>query len=105
MRTFNDHFFLTGRLVVTALFVALPGVGALAASCQTDQLAPFGLKPPGPDHCPDTPNCIVNFKGYEWWTSFQYVGSHYYNSYYYNGGLKTSFAPEHVFTSSRWPAP
>jgi hypothetical protein len=97
MRTFNDHFFLMGRLVVTALFVALPGVGALAASCQTDQLAPFGLKPPGPDHCPDTPNCIVNFKGHEWWTSFQYVGSHYYNSYYYNGGLKTPFAQEHVF--------
>jgi hypothetical protein len=66
------------------------------APCPTNQLAPLGIEPAGVSpHCPT--GCLVDFKGYKWWTAFQYVGANYNNSYYYNGGLKTIFAPEHVF--------
>ena len=35
----------------------------------------------------------MTFKNYKWWTAFTYNPS---GGYYYNGGLGTTFAPEHV---------
>jgi hypothetical protein len=69
-----------------------------AASCPTSDLAPLGLAPV-PAQC-DTAQCLVNFKGYQWWTSFQYYGDGSYfpgGGYFYNGGLQTIFAPKNVF--------
>jgi hypothetical protein len=81
--------------------------------CPTKELAPFGIAPTGArpggppavnPHCigPDkTQNgCLVTFKGYKWWTAFNYTGEYYNDQYYYNGGLGTSFAPEHTFVDS-----
>jgi hypothetical protein len=50
---------------------------------QQGGLAPF------PEHCPANSNCLVTFKGYQWWTSYQVP--------FFNGGLKSPFAPEHAF--------
>jgi hypothetical protein len=57
--------------------------------CPTSILAPFGLAPDS--HCDGT-GCLVNFNNYKWWTAFAYNG----REGYYNGGLGTTFAPEHV---------
>lgn len=45
-------------------------------------LAPF------PNQC-DPTTCLVSFKGYQWWTSYQVP--------FFNGGLHTPFAPKHAF--------
>jgi hypothetical protein len=56
--------------------------------CPTSVLTkPQGGLAPVPTHC-TTPNCLVTFKGYQWWTSYQFP--------FYNGGLKSIFAPEHA---------
>jgi len=55
--------------------------------CPTSRLAPSGLAPV-PAHCTIS-HCLVAFKDYQWWTSYQYP--------FYNGGLKSIFAPEHTF--------
>jgi hypothetical protein len=49
----------------------------------------------------------VDFKGYRWWTSFQYYGPRDtpqtpnpvfpWGGFFYNGGLRTAFAPKHAF--------
>ena len=57
--------------------------------CPTSTLAPYGLAPDS--HCDGT-GCLVNFNNYRWWTAFTYK----LNEGYYNGGLGTIFAPEHV---------
>src|SRR5271165_2487028 len=61
--------------------------------CPTTKLAPAGLNPKANiDHCATTPGtnkyCLVSFKGYQWWTAYQFP--------FFNGGLHTPFAPEHV---------
>jgi len=61
---------------------------ALAQSCPTERLAPFGLAPDS--HCNGN-GCLVSFKNYEWWTAFTFNRS----EGFYNGGLGTIFAPEH----------
>jgi hypothetical protein len=48
---------------------------------QGGSLAPFSAQ------CA-TPNCLVNFKGYRWWTSYEVP--------FFNGGLHTPFAPNHT---------
>ncbi len=62
-------------------------------------LAPLGLAPV-PAQC-DTAQCLVSFKGYKWWTSFQYYGAaggFFPNGgYFYNGGLRTAFAPKNAY--------
>ena len=81
--------------------------------CPTSQLAPFGIAPTGArpgaqpaenPHCinPDGSQngCLVTLKGYKWWTAYNYTGAYYNDQYYYNGGLGTSFAPEHAFVDS-----
>lgn len=82
--------------------VTSSGNGAPAvASCPTSELAPLGLAPV-PSQC-DTAQCLVNFKGYQWWTSFQYYGDGSYfpgGGYFYNGGLQTIFAPTNVFVDN-----
>jgi hypothetical protein len=40
----------------------------------------------------------VNFNNYQWWTAFTYDPRY---GYYYNGGLGTTFAPEHVFVDGQ----
>ena len=57
--------------------------------CPTSTLAPYGLAPDS--HCDGT-GCLVNFNNYQWWTAFTFNPS----EGYYNGGLGTIFAPEHV---------
>ena len=53
-----------------------------------------GLAPPIVQaHC-TTANCLVSFKGYQWWTSYQYDPAH---GFFYNGDLRSCFAPEHAF--------
>jgi hypothetical protein len=60
------------------------------APCPDKVLAPYGLAPDS--HC--APNgCLVEFKNHKWWTAFTYNPP---GGYYYNGGLGTTFAPEHV---------
>jgi hypothetical protein len=57
--------------------------------CPTSTLAPSGLNPGGNiNHCPNAPNCLVSFAGYQWWTAYQFP--------FFNGGLQTPFAPEHA---------
>ena len=91
-----------GQPSVPATEVQVPGVAttpsaeatASAAagdpSCPLNELAPFGLAPK-PDKC-DTPECLINFKGYRWWTSYHFNS----RSGFYNGGLRTVFAPKNV---------
>ena len=62
--------------------------------CPTNVLAPFGLAPDS--HCAGT-GCVVKFNNYRWWTAFTFNR----NEGYYNGGLGTIFAPEHVFVDGR----
>jgi hypothetical protein len=62
--------------------------------CPTSTLAPYGLAPDS--HC-DRTGCVVNFNNYEWWTAFTFNR----NEGYYNGGLGTIFAPEHVFVDGK----
>ena len=57
--------------------------------CPTSKLTqPQGGLAPFPEHC-KTPNCLLNFKGYQWWASYQVP--------FFNSGLRTAFAPEHAF--------
>jgi hypothetical protein len=91
-------------VAVVSLGAAVTFAGAQAQGfpqnppCPTNALAPFGIVPGGQNpHCPN--GCLVNFAGYKWWTGFQYVGPFYNNSFYYNGGLGTPFAPEHAFVA------
>lgn len=72
----------------------LPVLAAAAGPCRSSEgvNAPFGLDPI-PTKCP-TQNCLVSFKGYKWWTSYQYWGG---TTGFYNFGLKTAFAPDHVW--------
>lgn len=60
--------------------------------CPNSRLAPSGLAPAPGSHCAGT-GCLVNFNNYQWWTAFTFK----LNEGYYNGGLGTIFAPEHVF--------
>ncbi|HEY1260333.1 MAG TPA: hypothetical protein VGF34_13890 [Stellaceae bacterium] len=64
-------------------------------SCPTSELAPDGLNPlPGNGQCPKGSNCLLSFKGYQWWTSFNFRGQSFPDhSGYWNDGLKTPFAP------------
>jgi hypothetical protein len=75
-----------------------------APNCPTSDLAPLGLAPVSNQCTPGT-SCIVNFKGYQWWTSFQYYGApgnpvFPWGGYFYNGGLATAFAPSNAFLKS-----
>src|SRR5215831_3563247 len=89
----------SGLVLVVGLGMPMTFAGAMAQQsfpegppCPTKELAPFGIAPTGarPDappstnpHCigPDkTENgCLLTFKGYKWWTAFNYTGE-YYNS-------------------------
>ena len=66
--------------------------------CPTRILAPYGIDPSQASPTPipggecGTTNCLVNFKNYRWWTGFTFNPS----EGYYNGGLGTIFAPQHV---------
>jgi hypothetical protein len=62
--------------------------------CPISQLAPYGLAPD--NHCGST-GCLVTFANYKWWTAFTYNPK---GGWYYNGGLGTTFAPEHVFLAA-----
>jgi len=76
---------------IFAAFLGSDGL-ALAQSCSTEKLAPFGL---APDSQCSGNGCLVSFKNYQWWTAFTYNR----NEGYYNGGLGTIFAPDHVTTN------
>jgi hypothetical protein len=89
-------------ILATVIFalVAVLGMGGGVAfaqqpqnggPCPTSILAPFGLQREG--HCAPGTDCLVDFSNYRWWTAFHFN----LNEGYYNGGLGTIFAPEHVF--------
>jgi hypothetical protein len=85
----------------TAPSAATAAAAAAGPSCPLAQLAPLGLAPV-PGKCA-TGDCLVNFKNYRWWTSFQYYGNGDYfpgGGYFYNGGLQTTFAPRNVSVDS-----
>lgn len=66
-------------------------------SCPLTQLAPAGLdpRPDGHTNC-DTPNCLIDFKGYRWWTSFNYYGPPFEKpSYYWNAN--NVWSPRNAF--------
>jgi hypothetical protein len=91
--------------VVMAALVGLGGVLTAAAAdvCPTTQLAPLGLTNSVlAPHCAlqNQNNCLVTFSGYQWWTAFNYSGA-YHSQYFFNGGLETIFAPEHVFVDGQ----
>jgi hypothetical protein len=101
---------------ILAAVVGLSSALTLAAQaqqvpqpCPDSALAPWGIAPSGPvppgdgnpnPHCGQN-GCIVSFKNYKWWTAYNYTGAYYNYQYYYNGGLRTSFAPEHVFVDDQ----
>jgi hypothetical protein len=60
-------------------------------SCPRPNLTPDGGKFCNPS------SCLVDFAGYKWWTLYHYDPDH---GYYYNGGLKTIFAPQNVTVDS-----
>src|SRR5215471_16020330 len=84
-------------ILVLAAVLAVGGSVAFAQQppndppCPTSTLAPYGLAPDS--HCGGT-GCLVNFNNYQWWTAFTYNPT---GGDYYNGGLGSTFAPEHVF--------
>jgi hypothetical protein len=89
--------------VVVAATMAFVGAQAQAfppedPPCPTSVLTkPQGGLAPFPNHCKTpsgtiVPNCLVSFKGYQWWTSYQVP--------FFNGGLRTPFAPEHAFVAN-----
>lgn len=65
-------------------------------------LAPDGLDPlPGNGQCPKGSNCLLNFKGYQWWTSFNFRGKSFPDaSGYWNNDLHTPFAPANASVDS-----
>jgi hypothetical protein len=82
-------------LLVSATFLAFCSELAFAQQpnappCPISQLAPYGLAPDS--HCAGT-GCGLSFANYKWWTAFTYNPN---GGWYYNGGLGTTFAPEHV---------
>jgi hypothetical protein len=96
-RNENKHMKQLTKLLYLAFAVLGMGGGVAFAQqppngppCPTSTLAPFGLAPDS--HCDGT-GCLVSFNNYKWWTAFTYDRN---NGYYYNGGLGTTFAPEHV---------
>jgi hypothetical protein len=92
-----------------AALVGLGGVmtAAQAATdfCPTAQLAPLGIAVDNATHCKNpnqSPNgCLLTFSNFQWWTAFNFAGPYFNNAYYYNDGLKTIFAPEHVFVDGQ----
>lgn len=67
--------------------------------CPTTLLAPDGLDPI-PGKC-DTPDCLLDFKKYKWWTSFNLRGASFPDkSFYWNNDLKNSFAPKNAFVDA-----
>jgi hypothetical protein len=66
-------------------------------SCPTSELAPAGLAPI-PAQC-TTPNCLINFKGYQWWTSYNYYGPPFpQQSYFWNAN--NQWSPKNAFVDS-----
>lgn len=72
------------------------------ASCPTSELAPDGLDPlPDNGQCSSGSDCLLNFKGFKWWTSFNFRGESFPDkSYYWNDALKTAFAPANAFVDA-----
>jgi len=102
--TMEDAFGTTRKFLMSVLLLAavmcLGGGVAFAQQgpndppCPNSVLAPSGLAPD--DHC-GASGCLLTFKNYQWWTAFTFNP----NEGYYNGGLGTIFAPEHVFLGQR----
>jgi len=97
MKTITNIIYLAFALFAFACFggVAFAQQPPDGLPCPNNTLAPYGLAPDS--HCGGT-GCLVNFNNYEWWTAFTYNPN---AGYYYNGGLGTTFAPEHVFVDGR----
>lgn len=79
-----------------------PRTAVLAAaadpSCPTKSLAPAGLAPLNGAQC-STPNCLINFKGYQWWTSYDYFGPPFpQQSYFWNAN--NQWSPKNAFVDS-----
>jgi len=93
-RNESKHMKQLTKLLYLAFAVLGMGGGVAFAQdgppCPTSTLAPYGIAPD--NHCDGT-GCLVNFNNYQWWTAFTYNPP---GGYYYNGGLGTTFAPEHV---------
>ena len=70
-------------MLTAAIMVLVGSVTSLpimAADCPLSSLAPNGNLAPYPAQC-GTPNCLISFQGYQWWTSyFVYPGSLFYGS-------------------------
>jgi hypothetical protein len=64
-----------------------------AADCPLSVVAPLGLAPV-PAQC-STPNCLINFKGYQWWTSYNYYPP---PTYFYSQG--NQWAPKNAFVDN-----
>jgi len=76
------------------------GLGAAAASVQSAEVAterPAATCTP-PDYTPvpaqcGTPNCMVSFAGYQWWTEYNYFPP---PTYFYNNNNNNAWAPKNV---------
>jgi hypothetical protein len=97
-RNENKHMKQLTKLLYLAFAVLGMGGGVAFAQqpqdgppCPTSILAPYGLAPD--NHCNGT-GCLLNFNNYKWWTAFTFTRIN--DEGYYNGGLRTTFAPEHV---------
>jgi hypothetical protein len=97
-RNENKHMKQLTKLLYLAFAVLGMGGGVAFAQqppndppCPNSLLAPDGLAPDNGSHCDGT-GCLVKFNNYQWWTAFNFNKQ----EGYYNGGLGTIFAPEHV---------
>lgn len=72
---------------------------AAGPSCPLTELAPAGLVPPCDKpgcKCPAGSQCLVDFKGYKWWTAFAFRGPPFRNpSWWWNNF--NLWSPQNVF--------
>jgi hypothetical protein len=85
-----------------AASAAVSSTKASDPSCPTSSLAPDGLDPlPANGQCKVGSDCLLDFRGFKWWTSFNFRGQSFPDkSYYWNNDLHTPFAPANAFVDS-----
>jgi hypothetical protein len=66
-----------------------------ADQCPLSSLAPAGLAPLNGQYCANSQNCLINFLGYQWWTSYAYFGPPFpQQSYFWNAN--NQWAPQNA---------
>lgn len=93
---FNGALTDAGEPLTVASALASSG-NAQAATCDNPRQSNFYGWAPIPDKC-STPDCLLDFAGYRWWTSFQYTLIN--NQYFYQGSQRQAYSPRNAFVDS-----